>query len=532
MGLLYSIARLMKKQVGIVNSRFLNAAGRIKTVMFDKTGTLTQDSVDLEKLLVFDNNRLQSIDDRSAMLEERKFLIDCMATCHTLLDQDGKIFGDSIELALYEKSLRLGAVKNSFRLEKLFEFSPTIKRMSVLVEEKSDGKSRFLFSKGAPELLLEICSNSDYEKKLILEEVEKLSKAGLRPLLLAFKKLNDEDKLGSRSELERNLRVLGVAFFDNPLKAKTYETIETFKQAGYEVAMVTGDSKETAVTIAQKCGILSSDSIPVEIKVDRFSGALSRSYGFERDSAGFIDGANFSLLCQAHKLTDKSLVECSHPDLITVVKHVKVYARMTPEQKSIAVSLAKSYWRRSNCTVAYCGDGANDTLALQASDVGVCLSKAEGALISSFLSANMEIDCMKDVAIEGKAALTTNFENFNYFCSYSIAQTFGMMILFVYRTEYTNSSYIILDILIALNLCNCIGLLKPSTSLQRSMPRSSLLYWEYCVGILLRAVYTVLASVTAIYIVRLDPGYKKWQDFSPESQIIDLYSSPFEKLVG
>ncbi len=84
------------------------------------------------------------------------------------------------------------------------------------------------------------------------------------------------------------------------------------------------------------------------------------------------------------------------------------------------MKIFKEYFKEWNYTVGFCGDGANDCIALKHADIGVSLSKSESSLSAPFVSKIEDISCMEQVSIIGKAALTTNYDCFRYFCLYSI----------------------------------------------------------------------------------------------------------------
>ena len=57
------------------------------------------------------------------------------------------------------------------------------------------------------------------------------------------------------SELETNLRILGVTGVEDQLQDFVPETLEALKEAGIRVWMLTGDKMETAVNIGISCGL-------------------------------------------------------------------------------------------------------------------------------------------------------------------------------------------------------------------------------------------------------------------------------------
>ena len=325
------------------------------------------------------------------------------------------------------------------------------------------------------------------------------------------------------------------------MKEKTKSVIRNLRQADYLTVMVTGDSTDTSISISKSCGIIRSNDEIVEYKISGTSGTLERVY-FKNTSkienkanysqVGVISGDQFSLFCERHNINENTFPIEINDEIKRLARSVRVYSRMNPQQKAIAVRMMQSCLKRDNFTVAFCGDGANDTLALAAADIGVCISKADGALISPFVSHDQEVTCMESVLLEGKAALTTNFDYFRFFCTYSIIQTLGMMVLMRSRTEYSSPAYILFDILLALNLCNCLGLLNPKENLDRRSPKYTLLYWEYLTGIIAQCTLAMVAILVAKCIVETDSNFKSGINIAAEGEyVINEFVATFETTV-
>jgi P-type Ca2+ transporter type 2B len=142
--------------------------------------------------------------------------------------------------------------------------------MSVIYynEEK---KKHYIFSKGAPEILLENCKQYISKTNVVTpidsswrEEFRKIisefSSQSLRTLLLCYKELTKEEAGTEHpEELEENLIVIGVVGIKDPLKESVPEAVLNCKKAGIIVRMVTGDNTETATAIAKEAHILPSN---------------------------------------------------------------------------------------------------------------------------------------------------------------------------------------------------------------------------------------------------------------------------------
>ena len=104
-----------------------------------------------------------------------------------------------------------------------------------------------------------------------------------------------------------------------------------------------------------------------------------------------------------------------------ILERTKVFARTTPTQKSDIVKRLKQIKELKQTLVAYCGDGANDTLALKESDIGLSLSRDEASLAAPFRTTKPELSTIVCLLLEGRAALNLNFVCFKYFLFYSYA---------------------------------------------------------------------------------------------------------------
>lgn len=101
--------------------------------------------------------------------------------------------------------------------------------------------------------------------------------------------------------------------------------------------MLTGDRPETALKISQECGI-----------------------------------ANVPNSC----LTGKHLEIMELSEVARQADYVSVFARLLPSQKGVVIRLLQ----QKGHYVAMLGDGANDTIALKAADVGISFVKNSSPL--------------------------------------------------------------------------------------------------------------------------------------------------------
>ncbi|GAA0166956.1 primary active transporter [Lithospermum erythrorhizon] len=322
----------------------------------------------------------------------------------------------------------------------LHEFDSVRKRMSVVIRFPNDAVK--VLVKGADTSMLNILKDDAAGDDHIRHSTESLlneySSEGLRTLVVAARDLSCEEleeweymyedastsltdrsiKLRQTATLiECNLTLLGVTAIEDKLQEGVPETIESLRQAGIKVWVLTGDKQETAVSIALSCKLLTADMHQVIINGHsknecrqlllnamikyglRSSGCSNRSARLETseqhndlvDSVSLnpanlsrhheeyetvISGGPLALIIDGNSLVyilEKDL-EFELFDLATSCS-VVLCCRVAPLQKAGVVDLIKS--RTDDMTLAI-GDGANDVSMIQMADVGVGICGQEG----------------------------------------------------------------------------------------------------------------------------------------------------------
>lgn len=211
-------------------------------------------------------------------------------------------------------------------------FNSERKRMSVAHPGR-------LYTKGAPDVLLELCSQElvggapqplgDARRVEILEQITELSADGMRTLATAFKDVPESQTEFTEAD-ESALCFAGFVGIIDPPREEAKAAIAEAHRAGIRTVMITGDHPVTAASIATQLGI--SDG-----------------------SAQVLTGAEVDAL--------------SAEERKTAAHDVDVYARVAPEHK---LRLVDALQRNGNI-VAMTGDGVNDAPALKSADIGVAM---------------------------------------------------------------------------------------------------------------------------------------------------------------
>jgi magnesium-transporting ATPase (P-type) len=181
---------------------------------------------------------------------------------------------------------RMGKETCRFRVLDTIEFSSARKRMSIIVRFP-DGKIALL-AKGADSAMFERAkppSQISSDEQNILNStrfhLERFACRGLRTLVYAVRYLTESEyskwsrvyleastslsdrvmKLDAAANLiEKDWSIIGATGIEDRLQAGVPESIQMLERANIKVWMVTGDKKETAVSIGSACGLIKPES--------------------------------------------------------------------------------------------------------------------------------------------------------------------------------------------------------------------------------------------------------------------------------
>ncbi len=359
------VQRMLKRNVLIRKLPAVETLGCAGVVCSDKTGTLTQNKMTVRR--IFSGNRLVELRDNgraghyffsgNRSIEPLKdsvlrLALEIAAICNNAglvsekLKRDGQKWnftGDPTEAALMAASARAGLTPDVlasmyYRIDEI-PFDSDRKCMSVVCSNKKD--ETFVFTKGAPDMLLKKCTAVYQSKGItvlsrelkakILKANDAMAQDALRVIAVAYKEL---DSIAyNRDGLESELIFVGLMGMLDPPRPETAEAVLRCRLAGIRPVMITGDHKLTAVAIAKELDIYAEGDI-------------------------VLTGT------QLDQMDDKSLEE--------LASDVSVYARVSPKHKLMIVRALK----RAGNIVAMTGDGVNDAPAVKEADIGIAMGQS------------------------------------------------------------------------------------------------------------------------------------------------------------
>lgn len=298
--------RKILKRNGLVKKLLaVETLGSVTIICTDKTGTLTEGRMQVTRVAVNDIERaLQTM----VLCNDLEGPVDVALWeyARVQLDNDPQEVVDSVDRLAEEL------------------FSSETKYM--VVSSRMNGQV-FDYLKGAPEIVLDMCTLTSEERDRVLAQVEVWAGEGLRLLGLAYR------PQGTFQEHEGGYTWLGLVAMEDPIREGVREAIQVARRAGIRVKMITGDYRRTAERIAALIG-------------------LSVGEGQVMDGEAL------------NQLSDKQLAER--------IETISVFARIRPKDKLRIVRALQN----NGEIVAMIGDGVNDAPALKRANIGVVVGTA------------------------------------------------------------------------------------------------------------------------------------------------------------
>ena len=322
--------QMAKKKAIVKRLAAIETLGATEIICSDKTGTLTTNEMTVVRILDGTKIKLNIRED----LKKRSSFVNIIGLCNNASenpDKKDEFFGDSVEVAFLKYLKAIGIDKNTLegKYKRMGElpFDSNRKMMSTI--NNVNGKN-FILTKGSLSSVIKVCSKYEENGKVKKHE-KRMSNDALKVIALAYKPyLKDDFEMTEKDE--NNLIFVGLVGLIDPPRSDVTSAIDKCKSAGVTPIMITGDSIDTALSIAKEIGIATNDK----------EGILGEDI---------------------RSLSDKELAK--------VLKTVKVFARVTPEDKVRIVT----FLQKTGKVIAMTGDGVNDAPAIKLANVGVGMGK-------------------------------------------------------------------------------------------------------------------------------------------------------------
>lgn len=368
--------RMVRKNALIRKLPAVETLGSVTYICSDKTGTITQNRMTVMDCWIAP--KTESINEFSA----KQLLLLSMELNHDVIsDESNQLKGDPTEVALVEYTRKNKNYDQNwltdFKRQHELPFDSVRKRMTTIYPFNGQW---LIVSKGAVENIISSCEKVNSEE--INEATDKFAQQGKRVLAFALKIVDALPRSISIESIENNLNFIGIAAMIDPPKEEVIQAIADCHTAGITPVMITGDHPITAKAIATDTGIL--------------------RYKSDRVITG-LELANF---------TDEEFEK--------EIEYIKVYARVSPEQK---LNIVKAL-QKKNHFVAMTGDGVNDAPALKRANIGIAMG-ITGTDVSKEAAHMILLDDNFATIIKAVKEGRRIFDNIRKFIKYTMTSNSG-----------------------------------------------------------------------------------------------------------
>lgn len=296
-------ARLLAaEQVIVTKLAAIEELAGIDVLCSDKTGTLTQNKLTPAEPFVLGT-----------------YSSDLLLLSAALASRSEDL--DSIDRAVLS-SIKDEKQLNNYEVIHFQPFDPVHKRTEAKIKGV-EGKI-FKVTKGAPQVVLALSANSLQIQSQVEKKVEEFAARGFRSLGVA------------RTDEQDQFQFIGIIPLYDPPREDSKATIDTVKEMGVNLKMVTGDQIAIAKEIARQLGM----------------------------------GSN---ILNANLFSETSIHKAGQ--LADIIEKADGFAQVFPEHKYHIVEVLQN----RNHIVGMTGDGVNDAPALKKADAGIAVSGATDA---------------------------------------------------------------------------------------------------------------------------------------------------------
>ena len=513
--------RLARRGILVKKLAILETLGQVSILCTDKSGTLTQNQMTAREVWVA-GQRLgvtgagyeptgkfvpEPAGPLRADLEQLLLAGDLCNNARLLPPAPDRplwaCLGDQTEAALRVLALKGGVSDAAAGWPRVHElpFDARRKRMTTIHAPRPAQvtspavNGRVAYVKGAPLEVLRLSTcllvNGRAEpltealRQEIVAANDVYARQALRVLGLARRDLPERaparEAAGGRAyrpeTVEGDLTFLGLVAMMDPPRPEVAAAVQTCRQAGIRLIMITGDYGLTAESLARRVGLLTGPAARIVT-------------GIELDA-----------------LDDAALGSLLGDEVI--------FARMAPEHK---LRLVAAFQSRGE-VVAVTGDGVNDAPALRKTDVGIAMGVTGTDVAKEAADVVLTDDnfaAIVDAIAEGRAV----YDNLRKFTTYIFASNvpevlpFVLTALFNLPLALTVAQILAIDLVTDLLPALALGTEAPEPNVMRRPPRPRSQPWLDR-GLLLRAfawlggLETVLcyAGFFAVYALA---GYRDW----------------------
>ncbi len=503
---------LASKQAIVTKLSAIEEAAGMDILCSDKTGTLTQNKMSLAAPYVVKN------------YDEKTLLLYAAYASK----QENK---DPIERPIFEYIQKHGLTNElaKMKMKRFIPFDPIHKKTEGVYED-------YIYTKGAPQVIIELCDEKEFDKKAAYEQVESFAQKGFRTLGVAYRKVEEDI-----------YHFVGLIPLFDPPREDSKDAIREARAKGVEVKMVTGDNIAVAKYIA---GILDIGEKIEDIKELKGESIKEYLYLSEILSRSIVKTLNSDLTeKEVQKTVEKIVKEVrkeleDHPledgtvrkhesEIIKIIEESNGFAQVFPEDKYFIVEKLQ----KADHIVGMTGDGVNDAPALKKADCGIAVSGATDAA-----RAAADIVLMAPglrVIVDAIEQARIVFERMKSYVIYRIAETIRIlmfMTLSIVIFDFYPITAIMIILLALLNDIPIMAIAYDNTKVEEKPVR-----WDMKKVFVLSSwlgIAGVLSSFTLFYIVMIYlkshpesaqflPDVPSWIDMHNEQSFLGFVQTLF-----
>lgn len=315
LALALNMRRMLKSNVLVRKLHASETMGAVTVICTDKTGTLTQNKM-----------RVGHITPANPSDPNSELLLNVAMAVNSTAELDGEnVVGNPTEGALLlwlrDHDKHYATLRQQYKVVSQLPFSTEKKYMLTTVDM---GDKTMTFVKGAPEIVLNMCTPDAPERQRAEEVLAHYQQQAMRTLAFAYA-TGDEP-----------FTLQGVVAISDPVRPDVPPAVAECQRAGIQVKVVTGDTSATAIEIARQIGVWPA-------------------HGEREEATWHITGTEWASLSD-----EEAFKRCMA---------LRVMSRARPTDKQRLVEMLQ----RHGEVVAVTGDGTNDAPALNHAHVGLSL---------------------------------------------------------------------------------------------------------------------------------------------------------------
>ena len=426
LALALNMRRMLKSNNLVRKLQASETMGAVTCICTDKTGTLTQNKMTVVEMR---NERNERNEGNGVPLELYKAIAVNTTATHDV--------GNPTEQALLRWLMERGV-----DYQKIREEHPFTERQPFSTERKymtttCDGS---VYIKGAPEVVMELIGvrGEKLEEREMLDTLLDWQQHAMRTLAIA------KDKT-----------LLAIVAISDPLREEVPGAIRQCHQAGIDVKIVTGDTKETALEIARQIGI----------------------------DGKSVTGSEFAAL--------------SDEEALNIVGDLRVMSRARPTDKQRLVALLQQRGE----VVAVTGDGTNDAPALNRAHVG--LSLGSGTSVAKQASDITLIDDSFQSIVQAVMWGRSLYKNIQRFIFFQLVVNVAALLLVLFGSFIGTELPLTITQILWINLimdtfaAMALASLPPSREVLEEQPRNQQAF------IISRAMFRGIAVIGGLFFIGL-----------------------------